>query len=83
METEKKSNGAIVGLVVIIIILIIGGVYILQTKIKQVEEIKAQNARILAENAALLLEDANALNALEQDLKNTDTNVGVDTNTIK
>ena len=82
METEKKSNGALVGLVIIIIILIIGGIYIWQSKIEQIEKIKDQNAAIIAENAALL-EDANALNALEQDLKNTDTNVGVDTNTIK
>jgi len=82
METEKKSNGALVGLVIIIIILIIGGIYIWQSKIEQIEKIKDQNAVIIAENAALL-EDANALNALEQDLKNTDTNVGIDINTIK
>ncbi len=82
METEKKSNGALVGLVIIIIILVIGGIYMWQSKMNQIEEIKTQNAKIVAENAALL-EDANALNALEQDLKNTDTDLGVDVNTIK
>lgn len=31
MEPEKKSNGALIGLIVIIIILILGGIYIWQT----------------------------------------------------
>jgi hypothetical protein len=30
MEPEKKSNGALVGLIVIILILVIGGVYLWQ-----------------------------------------------------
>lgn len=35
METEQKSNGALVGLIVIIIILIVGGVYIWQNSLKE------------------------------------------------
>ena len=38
MEIEKKSNGALVGLVVIIIILIVGGIYIWQSR--EVPEIR-------------------------------------------
>jgi len=47
MEKEEKTNGALIGLIVIIIILIIGGIYIWQSKVKQIEQIKAQNATIL------------------------------------
>ncbi len=82
-EIEKKSNEALVGLVIIIIILVIGGVYLWQSRIKQLEMIKAQNAIIAAQNEAIMKENANALDALEQDIKNTNTNIGVDTNSIK
>jgi hypothetical protein len=34
MEPEKKSNGALIGSVIIIIILIIGGIYVWQAKVK-------------------------------------------------
>jgi hypothetical protein len=34
METEEKPNGALFGLIVIIIILIIGGIYILRSEYK-------------------------------------------------
>jgi heme/copper-type cytochrome/quinol oxidase subunit 4 len=34
MESEKKSNGALVGSIIIIIILVIGGIYMWQSKIK-------------------------------------------------
>ncbi len=37
---EEKSNGALIGSIVIIIILIIGGIYLIQEKIKQTNEIK-------------------------------------------
>jgi hypothetical protein len=47
MDDEKKSNGAFVGLVVIIIILIIGGIYIWQEKIRELEQIKTNNTAAL------------------------------------
>jgi len=77
METEEKTtNGALIGLIVIVIILIIGGIYIWKSKVKQLEMIQAQNA-------ALEQEQANIIKSLEQEIKNTDTNVGVDATTIK
>jgi hypothetical protein len=44
METDKKSNGAFVGLIVIVIILVIGSIYIWHLKIKRLEEEKMRNA---------------------------------------
>lgn len=75
MEPEKKSNGALIGLIVIIIILIIGGIYIWQSSKNNVEKI--QNSQ-----AALTEQDAAALDALESDINTTDTNTNVDANAI-
>lgn len=75
MESEKKSNGALIGSVIIIIILIIGGIYIWQSKMKSTLEEKAKVQNIIQMNA-------NELDALEQNLNTTDTNIGVDANTI-
>lgn len=35
MEPEKKSSGALIGSIIIILILIIGGVYLWKTNLKQ------------------------------------------------
>lgn len=45
MEEEKKPNGAFLGLVIIIIILIIGGIYVWQSKIKSV--LKEKNDTVI------------------------------------
>ncbi len=77
MEPEQKSNGAFIGLIIIIVILIIGGIYIF-----------ISNQKAIAPNVQTQLEtvtnqDAAALNALEQDSATTDTSTGVDASTIK
>ena len=41
-ETEKKSNGALFGSIVIVIIIIIGGIYLFITKMQEIKN--AQNA---------------------------------------
>ena len=76
MDPEKKSNGALVGLVVIIIILIIGGIYIWQSNKKATEKVQNQIE-------AVTTQDATDLNTIDADLQTTDTNVGVDANSLK
>lgn len=76
MENEDKTNGALIGLVVIVIILIIGGIYIWQSRVEEIERLKAQNE-------ALMAEQANIIKSLEQAIENTDTTIEIDTNTIK
>lgn len=73
--TEKKGNGAFVGSVIIIIILIIGGIYIWQSKIKNVLETKNAQQEIIPA-------DTEELNTLEQDLNNINSDINVDVNTI-
>ena len=50
METEKKTNGEYLGLAIIIIILIMGGIYIWQSQIKKIQEIKARNSAAATQN---------------------------------
>ena len=67
MEPEKKSNGAFVGLVVIIIILVVGGIYIWQSSQKE---------------KTVTNQDAAVMDSLQLDAETTDTDTGVDVNTI-
>lgn len=76
MEGDKKSNGTIVGIVIIIVILIIGGIYTWQSKVKETLKEKAAQEDTLQN-------DANALDSLDQDLKNTDTNLNIDINSLQ
>ncbi len=77
MEPEKKSNGALIGSIVIIIILIIGGIYIWQSKVKNtLEQKKIQ----LQEN--VVPTDTTELNTLETDLNNLDTNIDVNIDSL-
>lgn len=74
MEPEKKSDGALVGLIIIVIILIIGGIYIWQSK--------TARAPIQSETAAPNDENLVELNSLEADLETIDTDTGVDANAV-
>jgi len=72
---EKKSNGALVGSIIIIIILIAGGIYIWQSKVQKALEEKTQMENVVPADDA-------ELDALEQDLNSIDTNVDVDIDNV-
>ncbi len=80
MEPEKKSHGALIGSIIIIIILIIGGIYVWQSKIKEIQlERKNVEMQATAMQAASDLE----LKALEAELNSTDTTVNVNVDNLK
>ena len=81
METEKKSHGALIGSIIIIVILIIGGIYIWQSKVKTITMPK--NTENVIQTNEITPADVNDLNVLDQDLNTTDTNTGVDVNSIQ
>ena len=60
MEPEKKSNGAFVGLVIIIIILVVGGIYMWQLKDKETETLYPEDT--------ITTEDSTELDSLEADV---------------
>lgn len=58
MEPEQKSNGALIGSIIIVIILIIGGIYFWQTSLK--EEV-APNSDLSSSNTSSLEADLNSI----------------------
>ena len=68
MEPEKKMNGAMVGLIIIIVILVLGGIYIWQSKVKALPEGTLQGEVVSPE-------DEEELNSLENDLNSVDTDI--------
>ena len=78
MEPEKKSHGALIGSIIIIILLIIGGFYVWQNSIK---ERKLEDERIQKQIDALNAGNINEINNLEQEVNATDTNI--DTNALQ
>jgi len=76
MEPEKKSNGALVGSIIIIIILIAGGIYVWQSNVQKVlEQKKFQEENVVPT-------DTSELDTLGGNLDTLDTNVDVDVNSI-
>ena len=80
MEPEKKSNGALIGSIIIIIILLVGGIYIWQSKVKN---LPIKNTENTVQTNETTTADLNDLNTLDQDLNTTDTNTGVDVSSIQ
>lgn len=73
MEPEKKSNGAFIGLIVIIIILVIGGIYIWQSNKKDA----------LPEGDKVTEIDSIELINLEADVNSADISTGVDASAVE
>ncbi len=76
MEPEKKPNGAVIGLIIIVVILIMGGVYIWQSQVK--EAIDNKNVT----PTPVTTSDTNDLDNLGKELESTDVNVDVDVDSI-
>jgi len=74
MEPEKKSNGALIGLIIIILLLVIGGVYVWQSN---------KDALQKTPTPVVTEEDSNELNTLEASLETADTNIDVDVNEVE
>ncbi|MFH1608734.1 MAG: hypothetical protein ABH951_01795 [Patescibacteria group bacterium] len=68
MEPTKKSHGALIGSIIIILVLIIGGVYIWQQKVKTIKEEPIQTEEQKA---------TDEINSLEQEINSIDTNIDV------
>ncbi len=76
MEPETKSNGALVGLVIIIIILVAGGIYIWQSN---KDTLKKQ---IQVESETVTDQDTIDLDTLELNAEAIDTGTGVDAGVV-
>ncbi|MBI2631308.1 hypothetical protein HYW73_03830 [Candidatus Nomurabacteria bacterium] len=70
MEPEQKSNGALIGSIIIIIILIAGGIYIWQSK---VEEQPLPEGTL--EGEVVSPADEDELNSLELDVNSANSDI--------
>ena len=82
MGTEKKSHGALIGSIIIIIILLVGGIYVWQSKVKTAKEQKEKNQQFV-KNQETIKSDINNLNNIGQEINSADPNVGVDETKIQ
>ncbi len=82
-NVDKKSNGATIGAIIVIIILVLGGLYVWKNKDTQ---INLPNNEIGTENddqSSAVINAYNELEAFDQELVNTDTNVDVNIDNIQ
>ncbi len=74
MEPDKKSNGALIGLIIIIFLLVVGGIYVWQSN---------KDALQKTPTPVVTEEDSTELNTLEASLETTDTNIGANVNEVE
>lgn len=78
MEPEKKSHGALIGSIIVVLLLIIGVIYIWQTRVKEMKEL---NQQIEEQIKNLNAENMGELDTLETEINNTD--ITLDTEIVK
>jgi hypothetical protein len=78
MDTEKKSNGALIGLVIIVVILVIGGIYMWQSS--QDTTVNSTISDNQTSSGGVTAEDVANLDTLDADINSADTSI--DANTV-
>ena len=78
MEPEKKSHGALIGSIIVVLLLILGVIYIWQTRVKEMKEL---NQQIEEQIKNLNAENMGELDTLETEINNTD--ITLDTEIVK
>ncbi len=82
-NVDKKSNGAFIGAVIVIIILVLGGLYVWKNqKIENTlptNEVGEENT----DQSSAVINAYNELVVFEEDLGNTDTNAEVNVDTLQ
>lgn len=64
---ENKSNGALIGSIIVIVILIVGGIYLYKTSVKgKIQQVDTYNTNVPNDNST---------SNIEADLNNTDLNL--------
>ena len=72
MEPNQKSNGALVGSIIIIIILVLGGIYLWTSKTKEApKEEQTENVSEESGSGAAAIQAYNELDILENELNST------------
>ena len=84
MQPEKKSHGALIGSLIIVLILVIGGIYVFQNKMKTIKENNlAQEKANLEQQKAISANETGEINNLDNEINTTDSSTGVDASKIQ
>ncbi len=75
MDSEKKSNGALIGLIVIVVILVIGGIYMWQVKLHKDDTQVPLSSEQTTTTQSVTAQDSQDLDTLDKDLDSVDTNI--------
>lgn len=82
-NVDKKSNGAFIGAVIVIIILVLGGLYVWQNQNKESTEPKKEIGEENTDQSSAVINAYNELEAFDQELGTTNTNVEVNVDTLQ
>jgi len=72
MEPEQKSNGALVGLIIIIVILVLGGIYLWKTSDKEGAPANTETEPASSEENTTSGANVNETSSLEGDVDSMD-----------
>lgn len=82
-NVDKKSNGAFIGAIIVIIILVLGGLYVWQNQNKENTEPKNKVGEENTDQSSAVINAYNELEAFDQELGTTNTNVEVNVDTLQ
>ena len=74
-QNQEKSDGAILGSIIIITIIVFGGTYLLQNKLETIRQ-----ERVRYQNSANLISSEDDLNSIQTDLNNNKDIGNIDNN---
>lgn len=77
MEPEKKSNGALVGSIIVIIILVLGGIYFWMNQAEK-ESVSFEQQEAMQNLEAAIIEAENSLNQVEGEINASSSETMVD-----
>jgi amino acid transporter len=82
-NVDKKSNGATIGAIIVIIILVLGGLYMWKNNAQNLNlpenEVNDENTN----QSSAVINAYNELEVFDQELGNTDTNIEVNVDTLQ
>lgn len=82
-NVDKKSNGAFVGAIIVIIILVLGGLYVWQNQKGELNIPENKTGDENLEQSSAVINAYNELEVFETDLGNTNTNLDVNVETLQ
>jgi flagellar basal body-associated protein FliL len=82
-NVDKKSNGAFIGAVIVIIILVLGGLYVWQNQKAEISLPENETNEENTDQSSAVINAYNELVVFEEDLGNTDTSAEVNVDTLQ